>query len=100
MPVANGGSSVAVRIRTSRAVPDCPAGMISAVDAVVSPICREPPSTWPAVSTVEDAAASRGLQDIWSTTVPDRLAPVPSNASACWPLLGLVRVCGTHTRGT
>ena len=40
-------------------------------------IAGSPPSTWPAVSTLRDAAASRGLQDIWSSKVPDRLPLYP-----------------------
>lgn len=45
MVQSHGGSPVPVRIRTSRAVVDCLTSMISVVDAVVSPICREPPSS-------------------------------------------------------
>lgn len=93
-PMASGGSSVVVRIRASRAVPDCPASMISAVDAVVSPICREPPSTWPAVSNPGDAAASRGSQGIWSSRVPDRLPLYPVMLLPAGPRLFVWLECG------
>lgn len=85
-----GGSSVKGPIRISRAVPDCVASMISVVDSVVSPICRQPPSPWPATSDPGCEGASRGgLQGFRGSGAagpPKMFGPVPGNASACWSL--------------